>query len=137
MSPEENKAIARRFLEEAFNGGNMDVFDELIAADYVHHDDPCSRAQTAEEYREWISGVRGLFPDLQATIDGMIAEGDQVAVRGTTRATHTKAFWGYEPTGREWTMRWINILRIADGKIAEPWINQDRMGLRLQVEGKV
>ena len=38
MSAEENKALARRVLEEMFNNGNLDVADELIAADYVDHD---------------------------------------------------------------------------------------------------
>jgi hypothetical protein len=31
MSTEENKALARRFLEEVFSEGNLDAIDELFA----------------------------------------------------------------------------------------------------------
>ena len=137
MSVEENKAIARRFFEEVINQDNLDVFDELIATDYLHHDDPCAAFSTAEEYKESISRGRSSFPDVHLTIEDMIAEGDQVAVRGTGRGTHTRKIWGLAPTGKKWTIRWIYIARIADGKIIEGWMNQDRMGLRLQLEGKV
>ena len=131
------RRYVRRFYEETFVRGNLDSFDQLVAAEYVHHDDPCAPTDSPEQYKEWISGVRELFPDLELTIDDVIAEGDQVVVRGTLCATHTKEFWGLAPTGRKWTTRWINIFRVADGKIVEGWINQDRMGLQLQIEGKV
>lgn len=136
MSVQENKALMRRWYDQVWKQGNMDVFDEFIAPDYVHHDEPCADLPTAEEYKKWISMVRGLFPDYDLTVEDMIAEGDQVAVRGTMRGNHTRKVMGVAPTGRALTMRWIYIARIADGKIVEGWMNGDRMGLRLQLEGK-
>ena len=76
------------------------------------------------------------FPGYQLIVEDMIAEGDQVAVRGTMRGNHTRKVMGVAPTGRALTMRWIYIARIEDGKIVEGWMNGDRMGLRLQLEGK-
>jgi len=35
---EENKAISRRVAEEIFNGGNLDLAEELYTPDYVLHD---------------------------------------------------------------------------------------------------
>ena len=137
MSTEENKAIARRFMEEVWNQRNMDVFDELISAEYVHHDEPCAGTQTAAEFKDWISGVQNLIPDLHTTVEDVLAEGDQVVVRGKTQGTHTREIWGIAPTGKPLKVRGINITRIADGKMAEGWITQDRMGLQLQIEGKV
>ena len=74
MSVEENKAIARRFIEEVWNQRNIDVFDELLAADFVHHDEPCaSKVQVAEEFKHWIERNYEGFPDAHTVIDGIIA----------------------------------------------------------------
>jgi inorganic triphosphatase YgiF len=35
---EENKAETRRFIEEGLNQGNLDVLDELVPPEWVHHD---------------------------------------------------------------------------------------------------
>ena len=37
MSTEENKALARRLIEEAWNQGNLATVDELMAPDHVGH----------------------------------------------------------------------------------------------------
>ena len=38
MSMEQNKALIRRFYEEVWGKGNVNVADEVFAADYVRHD---------------------------------------------------------------------------------------------------
>jgi predicted SnoaL-like aldol condensation-catalyzing enzyme len=38
VQPEENKAVVRRFLEEIFTGGNLELVEELFAPHYVLHD---------------------------------------------------------------------------------------------------
>ena len=40
MSTEQNKALARRFIEETISQGNMSVADEVVALDYVGHPTP-------------------------------------------------------------------------------------------------
>ena len=113
----------------------MEVFDELVAPEYTHHDDPCSNAHTAAEFRDWIAGSRGLVPDLSLTIGDTITEGDRVAVRGTGRGTHTRAFWGLPANGKQWQYGWVYVARLKEDRIAEGWLNWDRMGLKLQIEG--
>lgn len=65
------------------------------------------------------AGETGAFPDLQATIDEMIAEGEKVMVRWTQSATHIGEFVGIPSTGKRLTWSGINIFRVVDGKIAE------------------
>ena len=40
---EENKALARRYLEEVWDKGNVDLIDELFTTDFVRHGPPLSR----------------------------------------------------------------------------------------------
>ena len=74
---EENKAIARRALEEVFGQGDLDVADELYAPNYVGHD-PASPEDIRgpEGAKEMASMYRNAFPDVQPSVEDQIAEGD-------------------------------------------------------------
>jgi len=74
------------------------------------------------------------MPDYNVSIDDLIAEGDRVAARFTMRGTHTGAdFLGLPASGRKINVTGISIFRIADGKIAEHWANEDALGLLQQL----
>src|SRR5260370_37813422 len=89
MSTEDNKATVRRFTEEGWNQGNVAVFDELNAPNWVYHDPGFPDVRTLEDYKSWVTETRGAFPHLHITIEELIAERDQVGRRGTARVAHT------------------------------------------------
>ena len=76
---------------------------------------------------------RAAFPDLQATIEDLIAEGHKVAVRGTLRGTHPGELLGIPPTGAQVTVPLIDINRIEAGKLVERWGEADMLGLLHQL----
>ena len=63
----------------------------------------------------------------------MIAEGDTVVVRGTTSGTQTGAMQGIPPTGKQFKVAGIDIFRVVDGKIVEPWDAVDQLGMLQQL----
>ena len=63
----------------------------------------------------------------------MVAEGEKVAVRGTVRAIHHGEFMGIPPSGKQVTFTGIHIFRLAEGKIAEHWLEVDMLGLLQQL----
>ncbi len=133
MSAEEHKAIVQRAVD-AFNHTDLEAVDRLFAADYVDHD----RARAglppgpAGVKLAW-QGLRAAFPDLHATIEETVAEGDRVAVRGVIRGTHQGELMGLPPTGKAVTMALIDINRIADGQLVERWGEADMLGLLQQL----
>jgi steroid delta-isomerase-like uncharacterized protein len=131
--PETNKAILRRLFDEV-SKGNLDVSDELMAADYVFHD-PVSPVEMRgpEGYKQHVAIYPAAFPDMQLTLEDMIAEGDQVAARFTFVGTHEGELMGIPATGRRIVMTGINIYRLADGKFVETWASYDAMGLMQQL----
>ena len=131
--PEENKAIVRRFYDEFINQGNIDTFDELVSSDLVEHEDMGEFAPTAEGVKQAFAMFRSAFPDLRATIDELIAEGDKVVARGTWRGSHQGGFMGVPPSGNSVTFGVIDILRIANGKIVDHWGQTDSLGLMQQI----
>jgi len=128
-----NKAIYRRFLEEAFNRGNLRVLDEVLAPDYVFHDAPAGSPQGPEVIRRTVTRFRTGFPDLRITIEEMVAEGDKVAARATTRGTHLGEFFGIPATGKRVEMQGLTMVTVRDGRVRESWVKNDVAALFRQI----
>ena len=73
------------------------------------------------------------FPDIQYTVEALLAEGDKVVVRWTARGTHTGELMGIPPTGKQVTVTGVNIGRVANGRIVEEWGEFDMMGMMQQL----
>lgn len=131
MSTENNKANVRRGYE-AVNQKNLAVFDELLTPDIVFHI-ASTTMQGLEAYKQFLAMLFTAFPDLQFTIEDMIAEGDFVVVRHTTRGTHQGNFRGISPTGKQVSGTGMFIDRIVNGKAVEQWMNGDDLGLLQQL----
>lgn len=134
MSTEENKALARRVIEQMFNEGNLDVADELLALDYVDHDPTLPEdVHGPEGFKEYVGMYRSAFPDLHVQIEDQIAEGDRVATRWTGTGTHDGDLAGIAPTGKRVTVPGMEIVRIANGKLVEGWEGYDSGTLMRQL----
>jgi len=133
MSAEHNKAIARRFVEEGLNKGDLAALDEILAANYVNHNAAPGMPPNREGFKGLVTMVRQAFPDAHVTIEDIVAEGDRVVFRDTTRATHKGEFLGIPPTGKQATWAEMHIFRIADGKIVEHWHNEDMFSILQQL----
>jgi steroid delta-isomerase-like uncharacterized protein len=132
MSAEENKDLVRRYIEEVWNGHNLDAIDELVSPEYFNH-----AASTAEYQRggaklavEWLLSV---FPDHRFDIEDAAADGNTVAVRGTMGGTHEGELMGIAPTGKRVAVQQTHWFRVADGKVAEHWAVRDDLGMMRQL----
>jgi steroid delta-isomerase-like uncharacterized protein len=134
MSAEENKAIARREMEELFNHtGNLDVADDIYAPDFVSHE-PTSGDTRGVEGTKQFAAYRQAFPDLECTIEDQVAEGDKVVTRWRGRGTHqgeTEELG--PPSGNRLEITGISIERFSEGKIAESWDTYDALGMMQQL----
>lgn len=138
MSLEENKAIARRYFEDAPH--HPEICDEIFAPAFkfrtiqhasitpqVIESDPKSEKAAYE----WLKSVWSA--DWHTTVDEMIAENDRVMVRWTFYGTQQGEYCGLPPTHKQVTYSGINIFHIAEGKIAEIWDISDRLWLWQQL----
>ena len=129
MSAKENKAIVKRWNEEVWNKGNLDVIDELADASYINHADGGDR----EAFKQYAMTIRTAFSDGSIAIEDMVAEGDKVAVRWTMLGTHTAEYMGIPATGKRIKTTGISICRLVEGKIVEDWSNMDALGFLQQL----
>jgi predicted ester cyclase len=121
MSSQRNKRIVRELVDKVWNKHQVDKVSEFVAADLL--------AESIEHTRQFL----GAFPDVQVTIEDLIAEGDKVVARLLASGTNTGSFAGHPPTGKQVTFASFRIYRLVDGKVAETWAMQDRMGLMEQL----
>lgn len=133
MSTEQNKAVVRRYLEEAWNKGNVGIIDELMAPNYARHISGMPSPVDREAQKQRITRIHGALRDLSLTIEDMIAEGDRVVIRLTVRGTQAGPFMGIPPSGKQVTMTGIDIACLADGKVVEHWGEMDTFGLMQQL----
>jgi len=129
VTPEEHKAIARRFFEEVWNQQKLDAIEDIFAETVVLNGQPVARGA----FRQIVATRRAAFPDIQVTVEEQVAEADKVSTRRTWQATHQGPYRGIAATGKrvKWTQ--ISIVRFVGGRIVEDWAVADELGLLQQL----
>jgi steroid delta-isomerase-like uncharacterized protein len=115
------KAVIRRNTEEVQGGGNLEVFEELFADDFIDHTPQPGRTPDKAGARELYKVLRAAFPDFHADIHWQLADGDRVTTYKTYHGTHKGEFFGIEPTGRKIQFETVDVMGVRDGKITEHW----------------
>jgi steroid delta-isomerase-like uncharacterized protein len=121
MSIMMHKALIQRLYEEAFNRGDIAVVDEIFSPAFRDNSTP-SQVPGVEGVKSYILAVREGFSDIHVTIENMIAEADNIAVRTVWHGTHLGTYEGIAPTGKHVTRTMIQLFSIVDGKIAQEWV---------------
>jgi C-1 hydroxylase len=129
MSLEENKAMIHSFIK-ALNNQNLSLLDELMTPDYVEH---TLQLKGYENWKHYVTKFLKAFPDLQVTIEDIIAEGDKVWTSVKITGAHKGEFRGIAPTGKTITQKCVWIDRIADGKFIESWSIDDNLDFLRQL----
>lgn len=130
---ENGRTIARRLTEDLWDKGDLAVADEILAPDFVDHDPVPGQGAGLDGYREMVGVFRAAFPDLRVQNEDVIVEEDKVVLRWTARGTHKGPLMDIPPTGKEVTLKGIDILRVDGGRIAERWGEFDALGMLSQL----
>jgi len=113
MSAEENKAIARRFVEvlqEFFRTGDAELMDTVLADNVVQHISGMPpEAHSLEGFKQILPALRQGFPDALFEVEDLVAEGDRVAFRVVWNATHQGELFGIPPTGTRATVTEMHL----------------------------
>ena len=128
-----NAELSRRIFEDVWNRKSLSAIDDLISADYVHHDANSPAASGIDGYKQFVNYYMNAFPDAHFTIDDAFTDGQNEVTRWTVVGTHEGELAGIPRTGRRFSVTGITIARIANGKITESWNNWDALGLMQQL----
>jgi predicted ester cyclase len=132
MSTESNKAIVRRFVEN-IQKKNLNAAFADYSPQFKDHEVPPGTPSDLEATKQFFTMVIAAFPDQEATLEDIVAEGDRVVTRLKIRGTHQGSFMGVPPTGKSLTFEVIDIIRIVDNKVVEHWGLTDQVGMMQQM----
>ena len=129
QTADQNKAIIRKLYEEILNTGKWELLDPIIAEDFIGAMGQKGPAAFADTVR----GLRQGFPDIQWTVEDLIAEGDKVVIRWSWRGTHSNAFRGFAPTHKALNDHAIAIYQFRENQVIHAWLETDRLGFLQQI----
>lgn len=129
MSSIENKLAIKMFFE-GLNQRELDLLDKILTENFVWHG---NNDQSREDYRKDLNGVIAAFPNAEWIIEDLLGEEDKVTIRWTFHGTHKNAWETIPATGKRVRYGGISICRLADGKIAEVWNNENLLSLYRQL----
>jgi predicted ester cyclase len=124
MSTIDNKTLVQQFFDEVINQRNLAALGQFISPNAINHTVPAGLPQ---EPSQFLGLHLGAFPDMRATVEDLLADGDKVIARVSYQGTHQGAIMGIPPTGKQINVMGINIFRIANGKFVEHWGLSDRI----------
>ena len=129
-------AVIRRWCDEGWTQGKVEVAEELIDPGFKVHGAGGQVVEPGiEGLKQLITQWRTGFPDAVQRVDDIFAVGDKVCVRLTWIGTHLGEFMGVPPSGRKVSVGTIGIDRVVDGKVVEGWGELDMLGLLTTIGG--
>lgn len=136
MSKQTNIETQQKF-GEAINTGQLEKFRELMTANVLDHDPAPNQGPGPEGFIKFFTMFRTAFPDLQVSVEHMVADDESVSIAYTVTGTHQGDFMGIAPTNKSIKARGVQIARFEDGKIAERWGSSDELGILKQIGAQV
>jgi len=126
-----NKAILREFIQVVWNEGRLDQASRYFAENVVDYGP--EPIVGLDAFTSLIGAFRLAAPDIEWSIDEMVAEGDLVVLRWTARGTHTGSLMGIPPSGKRVVVTGFGMNRMVDGKTVEHWRSYDEHGMLEQI----
>ena len=132
MSKQDNIAATER-LGMAVNSGNLNALHDVFAPTVVDRDPAADQGAGPEGFIQFFSTFRAAFPDLNISVEQLVADDDNVAIAYTITGTHQGDFLGIPATGRQIKARGVQIARFQNGQIVERWGSSDQLGILQQI----
>ena len=74
---------------------------------------PIRDLEGIEAFKQFVTAIHSAFPDINFTVEDLIAEGDKVVVRWTMTGTHTNEFMGIAATGKQFKVPGTSVARLS------------------------
>jgi predicted ester cyclase len=134
VSAGENKNLLMHYIEAVWEQRNPQAARGFLAPDYQRHVSPTSEPLTRDEQVQRLVGFRAAFPDIQITVEEVLAEGSWISFRSRMRGTHLGDFFGRPPTGKRVEVILLDMIRVEDGQFIEHWGGPDLFDLLRQLD---
>jgi steroid delta-isomerase-like uncharacterized protein len=132
MSLAENKKVARDFIDEILNKGNLESVNKFVTPNFIYHS-VAEDLNGMEKFKECVASDHVTFHNIRYTFVDSIAEYDKVAIVWIVEATQQKEFRGIPATHKKFETVGVNIFHFEGNKIKEAWALADGLTAALQL----
>ena len=127
-------AATTRRMYDLLNAGDVDGFGDLLADDFVEHEELPGGPRTKDGVKDFFRMYIAAFPNLRMTAEDVLTSGDKVVVRARATGTHQGELMGMPATGKAIDVPLIDIIRFGDDGLAyEHWGVFDTMAMMQQL----
>jgi len=127
-------ASTMRRMYELLTAGDIDGFGDLVAEDFVEHEQTPGIEPTKEGVKQLFRMYTAAFPDLRMEAEDVLVSGDKVVARVRGTGTHQGEFMGIPGTGKSVDVQLIDIIRFGDDGLAhEHWGVFDALAMMQQL----
>jgi steroid delta-isomerase-like uncharacterized protein len=127
-------AATMRHVYDLISAGDIDGFGELVAEDFVEHEETPGLEPTKEGVKQFFHMYKTAFPDLRMEAQDILVSGDKVVARARATGTHQGEFFGMPATGKSFDVQLIDIIRFGDDGLArEHWGVFDALAMMQQL----
>lgn len=131
MSEDKRTLVARFY--DGINAGDLGVIDELIADDFVEHEEFPGISQDKDGVRQFFTIFRTAFPDLHMEAHDVLIDGDLACVRSTMSGTQDADFMGIPPSGKRFEATAFDLVRFRDAQVTDHWGVMDALKVMQQL----
>jgi steroid delta-isomerase-like uncharacterized protein len=119
---------------DLINAGDVDGFGELLADDFIEHEETPGLEPTKVGVIAFFRMYIAAFPDLHFEAEDVLASGDKIVARARATGTHEGEFMGIPPTGKSIDVQLVDIVRFGDDGLGhEHWGVFDAMAMMQQL----
>jgi steroid delta-isomerase-like uncharacterized protein len=127
-------AATMRRIYDLINAGDVDALGEVLADDFVEHEELPGLEPTRDGVITFFRMYRAAFPDLRMDVQDVLPSGDKAVARVRATGTHRGEFLGMPATGKAVDAQLIDIIRFGDDGLAhEHWGVFDTMTMMQQL----
>jgi steroid delta-isomerase-like uncharacterized protein len=132
MSKQQNMEAFQRF-GEAVNSGKLEAILEVVSPSVIDHDPAPEQGPGPQGFVDLFTGFRQAFPDLNISVDYLVADDENISIAYTISGTHKGRFLGVPASGKAVRARGVQIARFEEGKMVERWGSSDQLGILEQI----
>jgi steroid delta-isomerase-like uncharacterized protein len=131
--PNSHAVVIHRFYEEVLNNHRFDLIPELVSQNVISYAPDGTPQIGIAAFEHSVKRAQSLFTGQHFTVDDVVSNGDKAAARWTMTANNTVPLAGVPPTGKQITQHAVVFYRFENGRIAETWLQLDRLGTLQQI----
>ncbi len=129
----DHAATARR-LYDLLNAGDVDGFGDLLADDFIEHEELPGLAPSKDGVKTFFRMQIAAFPDLRMDVQDVISDDAKVVARVRYSGTQQGEFQGMPATGKAVDIQLIDIFVFdGDGRVSEHWGVLDQLTMLQQL----